>query len=193
MLTGGSFLTEAELCRVGFAQIGRNAKIHSRASIYCPENISLGHNVRIDDFAVIIATGKVKLGTHVHIPNFCYLGGTFGITLEDFCTLAPGVMIFSSSDDYHGSKLTNPTIPQHFIGGKKGLVTLMRHVIVGAGSVILPGCTLGEGASVGALSLVKGDLSSWSIYAGVPAQKLKDRKRDLLELERALRAEGNLS
>ncbi|WP_348638403.1 hypothetical protein [Paraburkholderia sp. D15] len=33
-------------------------------------------------------------------------------------------------------------------------VHLGRHVIVGSGSVILPGCALGEGVSVGAMSLV---------------------------------------
>lgn len=186
MSLGGKYLTEAELHGAGFRRVGKNVKIHNRASIYCPENISLGDDTRVDDFSVIIATGEVRLGTHVHIPNFCYLGGTFGITLEDFCTLAPGVMIFSSSDDYHGSKLTNPTLPGRFTGGKQGPVTLMQHVIIGAGSVILPNCTLGEGASVGALSLINESLEPWGVYAGIPAVRLKNRSKNLLALREIL-------
>jgi acetyltransferase-like isoleucine patch superfamily enzyme len=183
MILGDTYLSEEELRSVGFRSVGRHARIHKRASIYCPENISFGDHARVDDFAVIIATGPIYFGDYVHVPNFCFLGGTFGITLEDFSTLAPGVMIFSSSDDYSGRALTNATVPRQFLGGKKAPVVLQKHVIVGAGSVILPGCTLGEGASVGALSLVKESLEPWGVYAGVPAIRLKDRQRDLLALE----------
>ena len=36
----------------------------------------------------------------------------------------------------------------------------------------------------GAVSMVSNDTEEWSIYSGVPAKKLKNRKRDLLELEK---------
>ena len=189
MILGDTYLTEDELRGAGFRHVGRHVRIHKRASIYCPENVSVGDYSRVDDFAVIIATGPVHFGDYVHVPNFCFLGGTFGITMHDFSTLAPGVMIFSSSDDYSGRALTNATVPRQFLGGKKAPVVLHKHVIVGAGSVILPGCTLGEGVSVGALSLVKENLDDWGIYAGVPAVRLKDRQRDLLALELLVRQE----
>ena len=69
------------------------------------------------------------------------------------------------------------------------MVTLKRHVIIGANSVILPNLTIGEGTSVGALSLVTKDLDPWGIYAGIPVRRLKDRKRDLLEIENRLLSE----
>jgi len=53
---------------------------------------------------------------------------------------------------------------------------------------VLPGCDIGEGTTVGALSLVKASLAEWGIYAGVPARRLRDRSRDLLALERELLA-----
>lgn len=188
MRLGGRFLTEDDLRDEGFRRLGRNVKIHERASIYGLENISIGNNVRIDDFTVIIATGPLDVGSYVHIPNFCFLGSRYGIALDDFVTLAPGVKVFSSADDYSGEKMTNPTVPRGFTGGKQGRVQLGRHVIIGASSVILPGCTIGEGAAIGACSLVKNDLPPWGMYAGIPARFLKERKRDLLQLEKELPA-----
>ncbi len=183
MQLGGTYLTEHDLKDAGFRGLGRKVKIHTRASIYGLENIIIGDNVRIDDFSIIIATGIVEIGSHVSIPNFCFLGARNGIVLEDFVTLAPGTKIFTASDDYSGTKLTGPTLPAEYTGGKAGKVVLKRHVIIGAGSVVLPGCTIGEGCSIGALSLVATDLEPWGIYAGIPVSRLRDRNRDLLTLE----------
>ena len=183
---GGRFYGEDELQGLGFKELGRNVRIHDRASIYGVENISIGDNVRIDDFTVIIATGPMVIGSFIQVCNFCFLGATNGITLGDFVTLAPGVKIFSSSDDYSGKCLANPMVPVEFSGGQSGPVTLGRHVILGAGTVVMPNIILAEGCSVGALSLVNRSLDGWGIYGGVPARRLKERKRDLLHLERQL-------
>jgi len=188
MQLGGRFRTEEELRDADFCTLGRNVKIHERASIYGVENISIGSNVRIDDFAIIVATGPLKIGCYVHIASFCFLGSRYGIVLDDFAGLATGVKIFSASDDYSGEKMTNPTVPREFTGGKEGKVTLCRHVIIGAGSIVLPGCTLGEGVAVGACSLVKQDLPPWGVYAGVPVRFIRERKKDLLKLEQDLAA-----
>lgn len=180
---GGEYYTEAELQSLGFRSLGKDVKVHSRASLYGIENISLGNHVRIDDFVVIIATGDLDIGNHVSIHNFCFLGAKYGLILQDFVTLAPGVKIFTASDDYSGEMLTGPTLLQKFTGGKRGKVILEKHVIIGSGTVILPGCKIGEGCSIGALSLVKTDLISWGIYGGIPVSRLKERKKDLLLLE----------
>jgi galactoside O-acetyltransferase len=68
-------------------------------------------------------------------------------------------------------------------------VFLGRHVIVGSGSVILPGVTLEDGVAVGALSLVTKDCEAFGVYAGNPARRIKERKRDLLELEKLFLAD----
>jgi galactoside O-acetyltransferase len=62
-------------------------------------------------------------------------------------------------------------------------VELGRHVIVGANSIIFPGVTMGEGSSVGSCSMVTKSTDPWTVYFGVPAKKIKPRKRDMLELE----------
>lgn len=51
--------------------------------------------------------------------------------------------------------MTNPMVPVEFTNVTHADVNIGRHVIIGSGSVVLPGVTIGEGAAVGALSLVK--------------------------------------
>ena len=70
-------------------------------------------------------------------------------------------------------------------------VSIGRHVIIGSGSVILPGVRIGEGSSVGPLSLVTKSLDEWGVYLGVPAKKIKRRKKDLLEQEKLLLSRKN--
>jgi galactoside O-acetyltransferase len=196
MHLGESFYTDEELKGFGFKHLGKNVKIKRNAGIFFTENVSIGDNTRIDDFTIIVASApanKVAIGSHVHIASQCCLAGSDGIIMEDFTTLAPGVKIFSGSDDYSGTKLTSSTIPKKYIGGKKGVVTLQRHVIVGAGTVILPGCILGIGSAVGSLSLVIKSLEPWGVYSGIPVQRIKERKKDLLELEKQLLAEEGIS
>jgi len=178
---GGYYLSPEELQAAGFSRIGKNVKIHSKASIYGLENIEIGDHVRIDDFSVIIATGKLVIGNYVSIPNFCFFGAKNGISIGNFVTFAPGVKIFSASDDYHGERLTGVTVPAEMTGGKHAPVSIEDHVLIGAGSVVLPGCWIATGCSIGALSMVKNDLEPWGIYAGVPVIRLKDRKQHILK------------
>jgi dTDP-4-amino-4,6-dideoxy-D-glucose acyltransferase len=79
--------------------------------------------------------------------------------------------------------MTNPMVPEHYKAVQHAPVTLEKHVIVGCGSVILPGVTMFEGAAVGALSLINRDCKSFSIYAGQPARLIKARLPNLLILE----------
>jgi putative colanic acid biosynthesis acetyltransferase WcaF len=47
---------------------------------------------------------------------------------------------------------------------------------VAAGCFIGPGVTVGEGAVVGAYSVVTKDVPPWSIVAGNPARVLRERR-----------------
>ena len=172
---------------MGFASVGDNVQISDRASFYGSARIAFGSNVRIDDFCVLSAgIGGISIGQHVHIAVYSSLIGTGKITLNDFCNISSRVSIYSSNDDYSGATMTNPTVPSEYTGVTHADVLLGKHVIVGSGSVILPGVTLEEGVAVGALSLVNRNCEAFGIYAGNPARHLKERKRDLLELEQQL-------
>jgi dTDP-4-amino-4,6-dideoxy-D-glucose acyltransferase len=182
-------LTREVINSMGFATVGENVMISGRASFYNCANISIGSNVRIDDFCVLAAgAGGIYLDNFVHIAVGSTLIGAGKITMSDFSGLSSRVSIYSSSDDYSGATMTNPTVPAEYTGVAHADVFLGRHVIVGSGSVILPGVTLEEGAAVGALSLVSRDCKAFGIYAGNPARLMKARKRDLLVLEQRFMA-----
>ncbi len=180
-----AFLTPAALAAMDFASLGENVLISDKASIYGAERITIGSHVRIDDFCVISAgAGGILMGNYIHIAPAANIVGAAAITFDDFSGLSGRVSVYSSSDDYSGATMTNPTVPDRFKAVRDRPVHIGRHVIVGCGSVILPGTHLHEGCAVNALSLVTGKWPPFTIVGGVPAKRLKDRKQDLLELER---------
>jgi len=179
-----TFYSENELSKLGIKSYGKNVLISRNAILYKPETLEIGNDVRIDDFCTI--SGNVKLGSYIHIAQFCGLyGGEAGIEMEDFSGLSSKVTIYATSNDYSGESMTNPMVPAKYKpGDKEAAVKLGRHVIVGVNSVILPGVEIGEGASVGAMSMCSKSLEPWGIYVGAPARKVKDRSKKLLELEK---------
>ena len=187
-----SYYTQEQLKELGFKYIGKNVKISDKASIYNYDQIEIGDNSRIDDFCVI--SGKIKIGRNVHIAPFCLVaGGEKGIVFEDFTTIAYGVQVFTQSDDYSGRTMTNSTIPKEYKNEFMEEIILKKYSIVGAGSIIMPGVKLAEGTSIGAMSLVLKSTNPWGIYVGNPAKRLKDRKKNLLELEKQyLENEGTI-
>lgn len=177
-----NFLSDTDLLEIGFKNIGKNVFISKKASIYSPQNISLGNNVRIDDFCVL--SGKITIGNYVHIAVFCALfGGQAGITVYDFANFSSRISVYALNDDYSGETMTNPMIPDEFKNVEQKEVTIGRHVIIGSGSVVLPGTMIHEGGAFGALSLIRGEIEPWTINAGIPCKKIKERSKNLLILE----------
>lgn len=178
-----AYLTVDELTSLGFKHIGNNVLISDKAAIYDASEICIGDFSRIDDFCII--SGKVDIGKYVHITPTCLIaGGEQGVTLDDYVTLAYGVRIFSQSDDYSGETMVNSLIPKKYKNEYFAKVTIKKHVIIGAGSTVFPGVLVEEGCAIGAMTLVSSSTKSWGIYAGIPAKRLKERKQDLLKLEK---------
>lgn len=179
-----SYYSPEELASLGLNKYGKNVFISDKVSLYRPEKITLGNNVRIDDYCVLSAgENGIHIGNNVHIAVFCSLMGQGEIIMSDFSGLSSRVSIYSSTDDYSGNYLTNPTVPSEFTNVISGPVILEKHVIIGSGSVILPNVTLHSGAAVGALTLVNKSCDEFSIYLGVPAKKIMKRKRGMIDLE----------
>jgi acetyltransferase-like isoleucine patch superfamily enzyme len=179
-----AYLTEEDLKDFGFKSIGRNVRISADARIYGQNNISIGNNVRIDDFAILSAeNGHINIGNYVFIARNSHLSGYYGIDLLDFTSMAANTIIYSASDDYSGDYLTAQAIPQKFTAHLGGPVVIGKHVIIGSSCNVIGPAHIGEGCSIGAMSLVSGELAPWGVYVGIPCRKLKDRKKGLLELE----------
>lgn len=176
------YLTNEQLKTMGFKYLGTGVKISDKASIYNCEQIRLGDYARIDDFCVI--SGNLVIGKYTHITPMCLVaGGNPGIFFDDFCTLAYGVKIFAQSDDYSGESLTNSLIPNKYKKQIFAPVKIHKHVIIGTNSTVMPGVEIREGCSIGAMTLVLNSTEPWGIYVGVPAKRLKERKKDLIILE----------
>ncbi len=111
----------------------------------------------------------VKIGKHVHISNCVHLDDLRPdmITIEDDVTIGPHAKFFTHS---HHHTLNIPEVTS------KGEIILKKGSVVGAGSIILPGVTLGEGAIVGAGSVVIKDIDPKYIVAGSPAKVIGKRK-----------------
>lgn len=179
----GTFYSQEELAQLGLKSYGENVYIGKHVILYHPERLEIGHDVRIDDYTII--SGNVKLHNYIHISHFCGLyGGDDGIEMCDYSGLSSKVTVYAVSDDYTGESMTNPMVPAKYkptsISGK---VKICKHGIIGAGSIVLPNVTIGEGSSVGSMSLCTRDTSEWKVYAGIPAKERKDRSKKILELE----------
>lgn len=172
-------------------KIGRNVIIGKTVRIRNPELVEIGDNVIIDDFCYI--SSALHIDNHVHIAAGCKLigGRKSSVSIGEFSTLAPNVVLAAGSDDYVGG-IASPLVPAAYKGQVEiGEIRLGKHCIVGSNSTVLPNVIMADGAAVGAQSLVKHSLDGWRIYAGIPAKEVKVRnKSEILRLEQKYREEN---
>jgi acetyltransferase-like isoleucine patch superfamily enzyme len=171
------FLSIDELLNKGFGQIGHNVLISDKASIYNPANIFLGNNIRIDDFCILSAGIEgIWIGDHVHIAAHASLIGAAQITIGDYAGISHKCTVLSSTDDFSGTYFSNPMCDHDKRNVTSLAVDIGINSVIGAGTVILPGGSVGNNVAVGANSLVNSILTENAIYAGVPARQIKTRK-----------------
>lgn len=147
--------------------------IYPLAKIIDEDNIKFGDPIIIDDFVFIGRHRTARIGSYVHIASFSSITGGGDLEIGDFVGIASGSRIMTGSDSPYG--LFGPTIPDEFRDVKRGFVKISDHVFVGVGSIIFPDVTIGEGAVIGAGSIVRHDLDPWGVYMGIPAVKVKER------------------
>ena len=175
-----SFYSDEELSTLGLKKFGTNVRISRKCSIYGGANSEIGDNVRIDDFCIL--SGNIKLGSNIHISAFVALYGAYGIEFQDYTGISPQSTIYSAMDDFSGEFLIGPIHSKSTTNVTGGKVTLEKYTQIGCNCVIFPGITIKEGSVIGAMSLVKSDIESWGIYAGIPAMRIKERSKSLLKL-----------
>lgn len=142
----------------------------------------------------VIGTGRITLGRQCRIGRECeftteaqgeiILGGNVrinrGTTLASYAQIRIGTFTimgeFSSiRDANHG---TEPGTPMRLQPHTAAPISIGRDVWIGRGSCILPGVTIGDGAIIGANSVVTKDIPSHTLAAGAPAKVLRDRKKN---------------
>lgn len=175
-----SFYSEAELYCLGLKAYGKRVLISKKVSIYSPETVELGDNVRIDDFCIL--SGRIRIGNNVHISAGVYLYGKSGIEIKDYGGCSANCIIYSETDDFSGMYMVGAVLPENLKNVKKGKVVLGKYAQLGAGTIVMPGIIINDGAVTGAMAFVKHDLEAWTINVGIPAKKIKNRSMNMLDM-----------
>lgn len=128
------------------AKLGKDCHIYPKARIWSPWNLICDDVVAIADDAIIYNPAQIKLGSHVIISQEAYLCG--------------------ATHDYEDPAFPLRSLP----------ISIGAHAWVCARATVQPGVSVGDGAVLGLGAIATRNLEQWSVYAGVPARKIKDRK-----------------
>ena len=142
-----------------------NLRIFEFTKIINPEYIFVGDNVIIDDFCLLYAKedAPIKIGSWVHITNYSsFTGGP--INIGNFVGISSGCRLIGGTEHFANGALMNPPIPEKFRNISRKGCNLKDFCFLGVNSIIFPGVTIGEGAVVGAGSIVRKDLEPWGVY-----------------------------
>ena len=118
---------------------------------------------------------KISLGNHVWIGNNVKIDGRGGVQIGCGCILARDIEIISSNHYFQGEDLLEIPYDKRFISKP---IVIQENVWMGIRSVILPGVTIGEGAVIGACSVVTKDVPPLAIVGGNPAKVIRYRDAD---------------
>lgn len=111
----------------------------------------------------------VRIGAYINAGVF--ISSSAPVTIGECVRIGPGAKLIGVSHDIG-------TSAQRADRNVSRPITVGAGSWIGAGVIVLPGVTLGPGCVVGAGAVVTGDCDPNSIYAGVPARKMRDLGED---------------
>lgn len=170
------------LWRPQYATLGKGAVIHSCGQISNPnrsvEDIVIGDNTHVQGLLFLLGHGgRIQIGRYSFVGENTRIWSGLHITIGDRVLISHNCNIFDN--DLHPID----KIQRHeqykaiiTIGQPKNIYLREKPVIIeddawiGANVTVLKGVTIGEGAIIGANSLVTKDVEPNSIWAGNPAQ-----------------------
>lgn len=134
-------------------------------------------DVRLGDYcrlgpALLFETrerGRIAIGSHVRINQGCVLVAHSLVSIGDDCLIGEYVSI---RDANHGI-LAGP--PIRLQSHDSAPIRIGRDVWIGRGACILPGVEIGDGAVIGANSVVTRSIPAGTVAAGIPARVLRQR------------------
>lgn len=138
--------------------------------------IVVGPHSVIDSFVKIKpagGSGNLLIGSHVVVNSGCVLYTGNGITIGDHVAIAANCTFAPVNHAYlDKSRLIRE---QGFLPSKGGII-IEDDVWIGANCVFLDGAILRRGCVVAAGSVVRGELASYTVYAGDPLRILGERQ-----------------
>lgn len=148
----------------GRIEIGSQSFIETGARLISEGTLTLGEKVTVLKDAEIVSCGIVQLGHRVWIARGSSVGGK-DVCLEDEVILGPGVFVM---DGDHEIQAETGRITMH--SGVRRPVLIKSNAWLGARSIVLKGVTVGEGAIIGAGSVVTKEVPPHTVAVGVPAR-----------------------
>lgn len=196
-LPGGfGYFLRQKLYRLLFRSLGQGVMIGRNVLFRCPGKIVIGNNVAIEDNCCFDARGDqaqiivdeqvniarntifrcrgetIRVGKGASIGANCLFGTDSSLTIGEDALIA-AYCYLSAAGSHNYSDPDVPIIRQGVT--RKGGIRIENGVWLGAHTVVLDGVQVGEGAIVGAHSLVNKDQPARSISFGAPAKVVKYR------------------
>ncbi|MDD0808780.1 acyltransferase [Curvibacter sp. RS43] len=121
--------------------------------------LGFGEGTSIYDSSLVL--GDVKVGSHTWIGPFTVLDGSGGLSIGSHCSISAGVQIYS-----------HDTVERSISGGVAPVVraptVIGSNCYIGPHAVIAKGVSIGDGAVIGANSLVQIDIPAGMKAYGTP-------------------------
>ena len=132
----------------------------------------IGKGVKISRSAYFENPFHVKIGNHVFINRNFYCSVDKSLHICDRVMIGPGCTIIGGDH-----KFNDPTICMRFPDsrGDNRDILIEEDAWIGGGVMLLKKSMIGEGAIIGANSLVTGKVLPYSVYTGQPAKFVKPR------------------
>lgn len=164
-------------------RLGSNSYILKPIQIIGSKSIFMGDDVYImdgarleaitshngDSFSPLIKIGdktKIEQGVHITCANSVYIGND--------CSILARVTITDISHPYADIYIS-PSEQKLYVNPVK----IGDQCMIGTGTVIFPGVTLGKHCIVGANSVVTNSFPDYCVVAGAPAKMIKKYNEDL--------------
>ena len=152
-------------------------RFENNITIVSPERLKLGRHVYISKNCVLDCggkwfdyRGKITLGDHAHISPNCLLSGAGEIEMGPRSSIGWGVMLLSQVIDL--KVLEDHSLLDEFVRPHKfAKITLEEDVLIGAGTIVTQGVTIGKGSLISGNCVIKQDIPPFSCV--IPRQNLK--------------------
>jgi virginiamycin A acetyltransferase len=165
-----------------YLRVKAGSAIHKKALLkgaVIKGDVSIGEGARV--IGGVYISGKVSIGrfTSVNGPNTDIYSKVNRVTIGNFCSIARNVSIqeFNHQSDgittYYIHKNLFKTSKNEI--ASKGEIEIGNDVWISTHCVVLSGTKIGDGAIIGANSVVSGEIPPYAIAAGNPAKVLKYR------------------
>jgi lipopolysaccharide O-acetyltransferase len=117
---------------------------------------------------------RILIGNHVRISRQVQIAATHFIEIGDNVLIGSGVVITDHNHGHYSEEHSSPQIPPSSRPlDHNRQVIIGNNVWLGAGVVVTPDSFIGEGAVIGANSVVKGNIPPFTIAVGLPARVIK--------------------